>query len=235
VKRFLSLCVLSIACGGADGDSVPNDITNEKAPYRAAIKAVGDEGITTVSIDLYDGDSFDAKPLVLAQGDTLRARADGREVQFQRREGALEGGYVAVLTGSEPGTQIDITLESDKLGEAAAKLRLPDRFTLTAPSSGAAPDLAEPIEYAWEDGKAGDSAEAQYEIACASGGVGRGHSSHGEDSGEEQLVIPTKDMAGPCSLVLGVERQAFGEMRGVWGGVAVAAQRSTVSYDGVDL
>ena len=238
-KRWLSVCALCVACGGTDqtplhGSSpfTPEQV-NEGAPYRAAIEAVGAEGKTTITVSLYDGQSFSDPALELDPGDVLMAKSAEHEVALVRLEGRGEGSaYVGTLAGDDAGTHITVSLTSERLGDAAAELVLPDPFTLTAPKASDTLSLEEPIEFTWKDGKAGDSAQMLYELACAEG-FGSGYASHGTDRSHDSLDVVADDLTGPCDVTLGLKRQNFGTMTGVWGGLAIGGQLESVSFAGV--
>jgi hypothetical protein len=239
-KRWLSVCAVCVACGGAD-DGHPlhgaapfgPETVNEDAPYRAAIEAMGAEGVTTVTVSLYDGQDYAAAALELKAGDVLVARSGANEVTLAHAENTGEGSpYVGILPGDAAGTHIAISLESERLGDAQAEVVLPDHFTLTAPRSSNTLSLDEPIEFTWKDGKAADTAQMLYELSCAEG-FGSGYATHGEDRSRDTLEVVADDLTGPCDVTLGLKRQNFGTLSGAWGGIAIGAQLESVSFASV--
>jgi hypothetical protein len=226
------LCLLAACSGGTGSDHPgegpdPRDPWNENSPdtlVRAEIEAIGVSGSTAIEIDLYEKDGDE--PLVLGPADRLTVRAGEQEVTLEHEALFLpdRAHYSGpALTGYAAGTLIEITLRSEKWGDARAELILPEPMKMLMPTEDTAIDATQPIEITWEGGHAADHTEARYDLDCGSR-LTSGSEGGSEDDGREVIDMEVDQLDGPCGLRLEAVRQRFGTLEGSWTGTAIASQ-----------
>jgi hypothetical protein len=235
MRKWLGCLCLLAACSGGGGSNPPDDgpyggeypwgsqnQNGEQAQVKASIRAVGNGGTTTVSVALWKANAFQQRT-ELARNDRLSARIGDELAELELANEVFSGApiYVATFAGDAPGTQVEVTLDSEQWGDARAELTLPDRVRMTSPSGDTAPDLEEPVQVTWDDSTPSDMIGANYERSCGSSRT-TGWNAASQDEGFTEIKL--KPQEGPCTLLIGVERQKYGTMEGSWGGSAVGAQ-----------